>query len=96
MASEKQRTSAFARLAPVRPPAWGAALAALPPDIAARVQEIRLRAVRPVTLSLPEGERVLLSGGVTALRQRGVLTCGARQLEACFLRFCKYSVYSHV
>ena len=95
MASEKQGTSAFARLAPFLPPAWCAALAALPPDIAARVQEIRLRADGPVTLSLPEGERFLLSGGVTALRQRGVLTCGARQLEACFLRFCEYSVYAH-
>ena len=70
MESKKQGSSAFARLAPFLPSAWCAALAALPPDTAARVQEIRLRAERPVTLSLPEGERFLLPGGVTALRQR--------------------------
>lgn len=59
------------------------------------IQELRLRAEQPVTVSTPAGLRFLLPHGLTAVVQPGVLRCSARQLEACFLRCCEESVYAH-
>jgi len=82
-------------LRPYLPAAWMAALEALPPAQEQQIQEIRLRAGQPVTLSTPAGERYLCRDGVTALRQRGLLVCSTQQLEGCFLRFCQESVYAY-
>ena len=82
-------------LKPYLPPEWMNCLTGLPPEVAQRVQEVRLRAGDPLTVSLPEGERYLGVDGVTALRQRGLVLCSARQVEDCFLRFCDHSVYAH-
>ena len=77
------------------PAEWLTALAGLPPATAERVQELRLRADRPVGVSLTEGERFLTPHGMTAARQRDVYLCTAAQLERCFLRFCQDAVYAH-
>lgn len=71
------------------------ALVAIPPMVADRVQEVRLRANQPLTVSLPEGERYVCPGGVTTLRQKGMVLCTKAQVEGCFLRFCDHSVYAH-
>lgn len=77
------------------PPEWMAVLQSLPPSVAERVQEVRLRAGQPLTVSLPEGERYVCAGGVTTLRQQGLTLCSSSQVETCFRRFCDDSVYAH-
>lgn len=82
-------------LRPYVPAEWVAALAALPPSVGAYIQEVRLRANAPVTLSLPGGQRFLTPHGVTAVEQSDGFVCSPQQLEACFLAFCGGSVYAH-
>lgn len=80
---------------PYLPQAWAEALAALPPGQQEMIQELRLRAEQPVSVSTPSGERYLCRRGLTAMRQPGLFVCTGRQLEAAFLRFCEESVYAH-
>lgn len=82
-------------LFPYLPADWFPALEALPRQFAGSVQELRLRAGEPVTLSTPRGEWFLSREGATQLRQRGLVLCSVRQLEACLLRFCEDSLYAH-
>ena len=82
-------------LRPYLPLPWVAALAALPPDVGETIQEIRLRADTPVTVSLPQGERYLSRGGLTSLPQGDGFVCSREQVEVCFLSFCDGSVYAH-
>ena len=77
------------------PVAWVDSLQALPGHRQDSIQELRLRAGQPVTVSAPEGEWYLCRAGLTALRQRDVFLCTKEMLEACFLRFCQESVYAH-
>lgn len=74
---------------------WAQALASLPAPIGERVQEVRLRVGEPLTVAIPEGVRYLCADGVTALRQRDCFICSPEQVEACFLAFCRHSVYAH-
>lgn len=73
------------------PPPWVAALA----QVTEPMQEVRLRADAPVTVSLPQGERFLTRHGLTSLCQSDVFFCSRRQLEDCFFAFCGQSVYAH-
>ena len=68
------------------PREWVEAMAALPPQVGARVQDIRLRAEQPVVLSLPEAPLTLGDPPFWCHRPR---------LEDCFLRFCQHAVYAH-
>ena len=77
------------------PAAWSDSLQALPDHRRDSVQEVRLRADQPVTVSTPQGEWYLCRTGLTALRQRDVFFCTAQTLDECFLRFCQESVYAH-
>ena len=78
-------------LRPYLPSDWLAALKSIP-EI---VQELRLRADFPVTVSLPQGERYLTRSGLSCARQPDGFYCSASQLDACFLAFCGHSVYAH-
>lgn len=82
-------------LRPYLPPAWVNALSSLPPYEQAGIQEIRLRAGEPVTLSYAAGEWFLCASRSVTLHQPDVLICRPEQLESCFLRFCEESVYAH-
>lgn len=82
-------------LRPYLPLAWVEALSSLPPHEQVGIQEIRLRAGEPITLSYPAGERFLCASRSSALHQPDTLICRPEQLEACFLRFCEESVYAH-
>ena len=82
-------------LRPYLPGEWIAALQKVPRAEQDSIQEVRLRAGQPVTVSLPVGERYLCPDGLTALRQLGVFWCSADRLEGCFMRFCEESVYAH-
>jgi len=82
-------------LRPYLPAAWVEALAGLPPSVGAAIQEVRLRADQPITVSFPWGEGYLCVGGVSSLRQPDGFFCSAACLEDCFLAFCGHSVYAH-
>ena len=79
------------RLRPYLPPSWMEALVGLPEHI----QELRLRAEAPVTVSLPQGERFLTRDGLSFVRQPNGFFCSRKQLEDCFFAFCGRSVYAH-
>ena len=82
-------------LRPYLPQEWVNALAKLPPSVGECVQEVRLRADCPVTVSLPQGERYLTAQGVSCVPSPDGFFCDAPRLEACFLAFCDHSVYAH-
>lgn len=68
----------------------------LPVDIKARVQEIRLRAGRPVMLSLPEGPAFVTQSGTPAFILRTGLLCAQKEnIEEAFRLICDCSVHSH-
>lgn len=73
-------------LRPYLPPSWVDALAALPPQEGETVQEIRLRADQPLSVSMPRGERCW---------EGEDFLCSPACLEACFLAFCDHAVYAH-
>ncbi len=77
------------------PSEWVESLLSLPPEQQAAIQEIRLRANQPVTLSTPQGERFLFSTRMASLQQPNAVVCRQDMLEGCFLRFCEQSVYAH-
>lgn len=70
---------------------WAEALA----KVTENIQEVRLRADAPVTVSLPQGERYLTPHGLSLLWQSDGFFCSRKQLEACFFAFCGHSVYAH-
>ena len=82
-------------LRPYLPSLWADALAALPPEEGARIQEVRLRANQPLTVSLHQGERYLTARGLSDLPQADAFFCTCADVEACFLAFCGHSVYAH-
>lgn len=84
-------SSSVALLRPYLPSAWLEALA----QVTESVQELRLRADAPVTVSLPQGERFLTPHGLSLMRQSDGFFCSRGQLEACFFAFCGHSVYAH-
>ena len=77
------------------PATWLEALQAAPRAEQVCIQELRLRADQPITVSTTSGERYLCPRGLTELRQPGVYLCRREQLELCFMRFCEQSVYAH-
>lgn len=79
------------RLRPYLPPTWVEALLGLSENI----QELRLRADAPVTVSLSQGEWFLTPCGLSRIHQPDVFFCSRRQLESCFFAFCDHSVYAH-
>lgn len=83
--------TSIAYLQPYLPLTWITALE----GVSETVQELRLRADAPVTVSLPDGERYLTRDGLTRLPQSNGFYCSRRQLETCFLAFCGQSVYAH-
>ena len=82
-------------LRPYLPPAWVDALAALPPAQGTSIQEVRLRADQPLTVSLPQGKRYLSPRGLSDTPPRDGFVCTRACLESCFLAFCGHSVYAH-
>lgn len=87
---------AFAAAVTGLPAAWQETLRRLPDTIQAAVQEIRLRAGGPVTLSTPLHEYALTPDGRVLERPSSQsLCCTAAQLNDCFQALCEYSVHTH-
>lgn len=71
-------------------------LFSLPPEIKNRVQEIRLRVGRPVTLCCPEGIYFLKSGGgLACVAGPSCVVTGKNEVEESFRILCGNSIYSH-
>ena len=82
-------------LRPYLPLRWVEAMERLSPAVGECIQEVRLRADQPVTVSLPWGEGYLTADGLSHVRQADGFFCSRDQLQACFLAFCGYAVYAH-
>ena len=71
-------------------------LRTLPPEVKDRVQEIRLRVDRPVTVCCPEGIYFLKTGGgIACAAGQGCVITGKGEMEETFRILCGNSVYSH-
>lgn len=68
----------------------------LPLKIKAQAQEIRLRAGRPVVISLPDGPLFVTQSGEPAFTlQTGLLCAGKASIDEAFRIICDCSVHSH-
>lgn len=67
----------------------------LSPELKASVQEIRLRAGRPLTLTIGGSQFFVSNSGTYMLPRADSLYVTSADLKECFLKLCKHSVYSH-
>lgn len=68
----------------------------VPAGVRARVQEIRLRADAPITLSTPQSEYwVTRYGDVSTVLSDALLTTDRDTVNQCFEAMCDYSVHTH-
>lgn len=70
-------------------------LSSLNGELKAAVQEIRLRAGRPLTITMGSSQFFVCKSGAFMLPRNDCFFVSASDLEDCFLRLCKHSVYSH-
>ncbi|MBO5105616.1 MAG: Flp pilus assembly complex ATPase component TadA [Clostridia bacterium] len=64
-------------------------------ELKASVQEIRLRAGRPLTITMGSSQFFVCKSGTYMLPRADSLYVTAADLSDCFLKLCKHSVYSH-
>ena len=67
----------------------------LNPELKASVQEIRLRAGRPLTVTMGGSQFFVCNSGTFMLPRANSLLVTAADLNKCFLNLCNHSVYSH-
>ena len=67
----------------------------LPPQIKIKTEEIRLRAGRPLSLTVMGSQFFVHQGGTCMLPRKNCLTVTVGALETVFLNLCRHSVYSH-
>ncbi len=70
-------------------------LVRLNPELKASVQEIRLRAGRPLTVTMGGSQFFVCKGGTFMLPRTDSVYVAPADLNDCFLKLCKHSVYSH-
>ena len=70
-------------------------LSRLNPELKASVQEIRLRAGRPLTVTMGGSQFFVCKSGTYMLPRADSVYVTAADLSDCFLRLCRHSVYSH-
>lgn len=71
------------------------ALLRLNPELKASVQEIRLRAGRPLTVTMSGSQFFICRSGTYMLPRADSVYVAPADLSDCFLKLCKHSVYSH-
>jgi len=68
----------------------------VPTGVCRRVQELRLRADAPVTLSTPEREYwITRTGEISTVLTDQLLSVDSSTVQACFEAMCDYSVHTH-
>ncbi len=70
-------------------------LSKLSPELKASVQEIRLRAARPLTITMGGSQFFICKSGTYMLPRTDSIYVTPKDLNDCFLKLCKHSVYSH-
>lgn len=70
-------------------------LLTLSPELKASVQEIRLRAGRPLTITMGGSQFFVCKSGTYMLPRTDSVVVTPGDLNDCFLKLCKHSVYSH-
>lgn len=88
------RDAAFESLVCQLTPPLQRLLSALPPEICARVREVRIRIDRPVCIVLEDGVQFLSRSGACRSLPAGALTMNAAAFDALFQKLCGYSVHS--
>ncbi|MBQ8550863.1 MAG: AAA family ATPase [Clostridia bacterium] len=92
---EKSKNERFLSALYPLPQSVRGVLAGLRPEVQKSVQEIRLRAEKPLMLTVGGAPMwVNLQGGVSYMPQSPIIIT-AKQLEDTFLNLCNHSVYSH-
>lgn len=77
-------------------PAWRDVLRYLPEEDRVRVQEIRMRALSPLLLSLTDGLWYLRTDSrLTRCEEDPLIMCDRRGVEDTFLRLCGYAIHAH-
>lgn len=71
------------------------ALKGLPAKIKITAEEIRLRAGRPLSLTIMGSQFFVYAGGTCMLPRKNCITVTRAALETVFLNLCSHSVYSH-
>lgn len=92
---KEQCTRRFDALVARLPETISRPLIGLDSEIKAAVQEIRLRAGRPLTVTVGGSQFFLRPGGTSMLPRSDCYILRAEQVQACFLALCHHSVYSH-
>ena len=85
----------FDRLLSFFPEDISRALEGLEPEIKMLAEEIRLRAGRPLTMTLGNSQFFVLEKGTSMLPKEGCIMVTADQVEQSFINMCNRSVYSH-
>lgn len=70
-------------------------LITLDPEIKAAAQEIRLRAGRPLSVTVNGSQFFVFGGGTCMLPRKDCKTVSREEINDCFLKLCHHSVYSH-
>lgn len=92
--TEGESAARFREAAALLTPRLNAILHSVPPEVACRIQEIRLRAGRPIALDTPEGPMFLRTDGLPVpAPEAAVLT--KNDLFESFRALCGYSVHTH-
>lgn len=68
----------------------------LNPELKASVQEIRLRAGRPLTVTMSGSQFFVCRSGTYMLPRADSVYVSSADLNDCFLKLCRHSVYSHL
>ncbi len=96
MKDKKQMCDRFKSALYPLPQSLKSVLQSVTPEVMATAQEIRLRAGKPLGLTVGGAPMwVNVSGGVSYLPQ-SPLSVTAEQIEETFLNLCNHSVYSHI
>lgn len=86
----------FERATAYMPPEIREVMKRVPDGVRSRVQEIRLRADAPITLSTPQSEYwVTRYGDVSTVLNDHLLTMDREAIAQCFEAMCDYSVHTH-
>lgn len=68
----------------------------LEPEIKQTAEEIRIRAGRPLTITIGNSQFFIFETGISMLPKENKIIITSQQVERTFINMCKRSVYSHI
>ncbi len=88
-------TERFDKLLCYLPESLAQTMRGLDPKLKAAAQEIRLRAGRPVTVTVSGTQFFIRPHGTSLMPKPDCRTISGEEINECFMRVCNHSVYSH-